>query len=245
METKPRHVRYLEIVRKMGQPLGDPSRGETKIIIDPKKIVEMEKSLQKSYQKKGLPREFGLLGVVFENPWYVFMNEPVYFGSTPGSYVRVLYKGDISGERSIFCLPTTRKGDFILTVSYRTTVRAWVIEAPGTATKEYESHSDALKRCVLEKLGFEKIIEFEMLYEQGIISERGLIGTSVPIYLVTLDERAVTVEPIDLNVNQVVTISPKKLEQGFLDGYIEIDGRNCLCRDAYTAFSLFILGLKS
>lgn len=238
-----RHARYLEVIASLGEPVGDPARDETKIVTDLTEIEAMEKILQANYEKKGLPPEYGLLGVVFEDPWYIAMKEPVYFGSMPGSYWRVLFKGELSGQKSIFCLPISHDGKFIMTVSYRTTMRSWVIEAPGTATKENEPHQNALMRCIKEKLGYTEFISLIPLSPLGIISERGIMGAAVPMYQVVIDTRQSQSDPTDLNVRHVVEIDRETLEKGFLTGAIDICGQHCLCQDGYTASALFMQSL--
>ena len=238
-----RHARYLEIIASMSESCGDPAKDETQVITDPAEIGRMEQILRANYAKKGLPEEFGNLGVVFEDPWYVAMKEPVYFGSTPGSYWRVLFKGELSGQKSIFCLPMSHDGTFIMTVSYRTTMRSWVIEAPGTATRENEPHQDALMRCIKEKLGYAEYISLTPLSPRGIISERGIMGAAVPMYNIVIDTRMPQTAPTDLNVRHVVEIDREMLENGFLTGTINICGHTCLCQDGYTASALFMQSL--
>lgn len=240
-----RHMRYLEIVKLLNERSGDATKGETVVITDITEIMRMEAILQDGYEKKGLPREYGNLGVVFEDPWYVAMKEPVYFGKTPGSYWRVLFKGELSGQKSIFCLPMSHEGNFIMTVSYRTTTRDWVIEAPGTATKEGELHHDALMRSVREKLGYSEIASIIPLSPAGIISERGIMGAAVPMYQLIIDTRQTQTRPTDLNVRHVVEIDRETLECGFLTGTIDICGHTCLCQDGYTASALLMQALRN
>ncbi len=245
---KKRHSRYLEIVNQIGVDQDKNDKEITEVLTEYKDILEVENFLHKKFLGSGQPREFGNIGVVFENPWYAFINEAVVFINNKkeksfGSYLRVLYKGDLNGESSIFCLPRLETGKYVLTVSYRTTVRSWVIEAPGTATRADEKHEEALERCIIEKLG-RRIVSTKCLSEEGIISERGIMGASVPVYLVTVGEEQLQ-EPSDFNVKKVVEIDAEVLKRGFLDGYIIIDGRKCLCRDGYTAFAILMLSLSS
>lgn len=242
---KNRIMRYLEIIATLNESCGDPDKGETRVVTDLAEIVRMEQILRENYEKKGLPAEFGNLGVVFEDPWYVAMKEPVYFGSAPGSYWRVLFKGELSGQKSIFCLPMSHDGKFIMTVSYRTTTRNWVIEAPGTAAKEGEMHQVALMRCIKEKIGYDGFVSLTPLSPHGIISERGIMGAAVPMYCVVIDTRTPQSAPTDLNVRHVVEIDRTTLENGFLTGIIDICGHKCLCQDGYTASALFMQSLHA
>lgn len=245
---KKRHGRYLEILRQMNEPLGDLQKGETQVVSNPEEMLQIEADLQQYYLSKGQPKECGNLGVVFENPWYAIANEPVRFlgkdGSIiAGSYLRVLFKGDLEGQSSVFCLPMLDdSADFLLTMSYRTTVRGWVIEAPGTVTRSGESHEDALHRCVRDKLGH-KLLEAKPLSSTGVISERGIMGAAVPVYLVMVSEDQCS-KPVDLNVHKAVRVSLQELRQGFIDGFIMIDGKKCLCQDSYTAYALLLMSFK-
>lgn len=246
---KKRHKLYLELLNKLGEPVGKIEKGETQIETNPEKFLQIENELRQNYEKKGMDPDSGNVGVFFQNPWYVFMNEPVYFPSKkkeeekiPGAYLRVLFRGEAEGERSAFCLPLLKNGNFLLTLSYRTTVRSWVVEAPGTVAKKGEKMDDALQRCIKEKLGRE-ILKKESLSESGLISERGIMGAAVPAFLVTVcDEQKHEIK--DLNVREVIEISLKELKGGFLKGYIEIKKRKCLCQDSYTAFALLMLSLR-
>ncbi len=89
-----------------------------------------------------------------------------------------------------------------------------------------------------------KLLSAKALSEKGIISERGIMGASVPVYLAVVGNEQIE-KPTDMNVKEVVKIVPKHLKKGFMDGFIEINGRKCLCQDGYTAFAIFMMGLHN
>jgi len=241
---KERHRRYLEILKEMGDS-NRGVKGKMRVVFDADEIIKIENALKERYSKKGDSPDFGNIGVVFECPWYVVVNEPLLLKNgegqeeMPASYLRVLYRGEIKKQKSVFCLPVIESGDFLLNISYRTNIGDFVVEAPGTVTKINEIHEDALKRCIKEKIGHE-IISIKTLSKEGVISERGVMGASVPVYLVRVSDVAIE-KPTDLNVVEVVKISPEELKKGFIDGFLHVSGKKCLCRDGYTSFALLLM----
>lgn len=246
-----RHSRYLEIIRQMRERTGNVECGETEIVTDSKKIEKMEQTFIERGRLLGIPEQYSYLGLIWENPWYVVLNEPVLFPSPrgrqgdpiPGSYMRILFKGDLAGQKSVFMLVMTEDGQIILNITYRSTVRDWAVEGPGTATKEGETHEQAILRCAREKIG-RKLITIQSLGPPGgVISERGIMGTAVPVYLVTVSNEEGE-KPSDLNFRNHVILKPCEVMDGFRRGYIYCDGRRCVCQDSYTSYALFLALLE-
>jgi len=244
MSKEKRHLRYQEIVKQMGEPTGDVQCGETEIIINPDKMEEMEQLLIELCRSRGIPEEYVYLGAIWENHWYAVVNEPVLFPNSkgdpiPGCYMRVFFKGELNGQKSVFLLPVLEDGRILLNVAYRSTVRNWTVEGPGTATKENETHAEAIERCVREKLGRRLILLRQLGPSGGVISERGIMGAAVPVYLATVSDEKES-DASDLNVRGHIALSIKEVMDGFHRGYIDVGNKRCVCQDGYTSYALLL-----
>lgn len=240
-----RHRRYLEILKGLGQSTGSLDINGTELITDPVVMVEVEQVLHELYVRKGVDPVHAKVGLIWENPWYLVFNEPFRFRDPRGqvqlaAYMRVLFRGEVQNVQSVFMLPFLSSGHLLLTKSYRTTVRSFTVEGVGTATLQDETHEAAIRRTAAEKLGR----RLERTVRVGdIISERGIMGASVPVYIAQVEDQPFQ-SPTDPNVREVVSATVAEVHGWFKEGEVKLNGDRCLCQDGYTGYALLIASLK-
>ncbi len=156
-----------------------------------------------------------------------------------GSYIRVVYRGDAKGVRSLFALLRLPDGKFLLNLAYRRPSGQWKLEGAGTITQEGESEGQALQRLVTDEAG-SQILHVVPLGR--MIPERGLVGTTVPIYLVDIAEPSNRIN--DPTVAGHVRFSSEEIDQAFLDGVWSSDERSYICDDSFTAYAMYMARLR-
>ncbi|MDD5252042.1 MAG: hypothetical protein PHT12_05425 [Patescibacteria group bacterium] len=249
MRLAKRHRRYLDVLATQNVPIGDWTKGETQIVTDPKEFIGIERRLRATYAAQGLPAECGNVGVIWESPWFIFLNDPVLFpprgnqsSPTIGAYNRVLFRGELNGNQSVFALLILQDGRILLNYSYRSPIRAWTLEGHGTIAHTGETIPDVLRRCVKDETG-RSILSSTRLSPSnvGFVASRELIGSSVPVFLVRVGDQQGAVK--DPTVNGSVALTPAELARAFTAGTYQTRDRNYLCADGYTAYAFLLARL--
>ncbi len=245
MDLIERHRLYVDLLRSMPVERGDWRRGEIELVTEPERFIAHEQRLMARARTKGQPEGFGHVGVMYENPWFICVMDPVLFppkkGDVPieGSYIRMIYRGNSNGQNSLAIIPLLPDGRLLLNLCYRRPSGQWKLELAGTITLAGEILDSAMRRCVVEELG-SKIIEVLPLGDMA--PERGLVGAHVPLFLVKIEEPSAAHS--DFTVDGHVRLTVAELERAYLEGFLKIEDRSYICNDSYTGFALLQAKLR-
>lgn len=246
-----RHWRYVHLLKIMETDLGDIKKDEVQIIGNLKDVVLAERKLRQISKNQGNPASYGNVGVMTENNWVVFINDPVYFpikcGGDPklGTHVRIVYRGQVKREPSLFAMLRLEDGRFLFNLAYRSPIRAWTVEGPGSIAREGESHSEALSRCVRSEIG-RTVKKAQLLTPPGlgVLPERGLVGEFVPVYMITVGSPDTEERITDPTIAGHVALSFKEVSEAFQRGFVEIGKKKYYCCDGFTGYALFMAYLN-
>lgn len=240
-----RHVRYLELLELVPIPRGDWRVGEIEHVREPERFLALEGRLIERYRRAGRSESFGHVGLIHEDEWYVVVRDPVLYpprsGTEPleAAHIRVMYRGDALGEHSLFALARLPDKRFLLNLTYRRPAGCWKLEGMGRITREGETQDEALKRCIKDETGAE-IIHATPLGRAAL--DRGLIGPSVPLFLVDISE------PSGIHTDPTVAghmaLHEQELNRAFMSGEFVYGGRTYTCNDAPTMAALFQARLR-
>ena len=240
-----RHTRYLELLQTAPIPRADWRKGEVEHVPEPERFLALEARLIERYRHVGKPEGFGYVGLIHEDEWYVIVRDPVLFpsgtGRQPleGAHIRVLYRGDAFGQQSLFVLARLPDKKLLLNLSYRRPAGCWKLEGMGRITREGETLDSALKRCVSLETGAQ-ILNVTPLGSAAF--DRGLIGPTVPLFLVDIDTPGST--HTDPTITGHMIMSPDELDRAFLEGVCVLSGRAYVCNDAPTMAALYQARLR-
>ena len=67
-----RHTRYLELLTLAPIPRGDWRQGEIEHVPEPERFIPLEERLMERYRTRGMPEQFGHVGVMHEAEWFDF-----------------------------------------------------------------------------------------------------------------------------------------------------------------------------
>ncbi|HMQ01845.1 MAG TPA: hypothetical protein PKD79_02115 [Candidatus Doudnabacteria bacterium] len=235
MSKQGKYSRYLEVLEKLGEPLGDWTKGETQITTNPKLMKKVE-------DKLGVP-----VGVIDEDQYLIHLRDAVLFppkkGETEprlGSYIRLVYTYQLSKNLGISILPINSDGKMVMNRAYRHAPRHWTIEAAGTIAKQGESHLATVKRCVRDELGCEVLKAVRLTTH--FIPERGLLGGQVPIYAVYVDYKPNRFS--DPTVAGHLLMTTQQYWKAVSSGKVRRKGVVYLCCDGYTNTAVKLAEMK-
>ncbi len=228
--------RYFALLERLNEPVGDWRKGELEIVTQPMRIRQHLKA-------GGEP-----MGIMYEDRYVYFLRDLVLFPPKPGSveprlgtYIRVVYKNRLKGNPGIFILAYDTYGRLVLNRTYRHATRHWMLEGQGTIAKDSERREESVERCVRDEIG-RPISQMSLLCED-FVSERGLVGDAIPVYLVALGGQPIDhVE--DATIAGHVALVPEAYESALQKGYYEIDGIAHRLRDGYTMSAFLLAKLR-
>lgn len=240
-----RHTRYLELLAAAPIPRGDWRQGEIEHVPEPERFIPLEERLMERYRSRGMPEQFGCVGVMHEDEWFVIFRHPVLYppkqGDVPidAGHISAVYRGESLGQRSLFLLLLLPDGRLLLNLTYRRPSGTWKLEGQGRITRIGETLDTALSACVEVETG---AVICSVTPLGFIASDRGLVGPPVPLFLVGITK---PMKPIaDPTIAAQIHLSPVELDQAFLKGSFTHEGRTYVCDDSYTAFALYQARLR-
>jgi len=215
-------------------------------VTDPIEFVRIERALRAKYVSQGLSAECGNVGVIWENPWFIFLNDPILFPPRAGNvspqigaFNRVVFRGEVDAQQSVFALLLLSDGRILLNFAYRSPIRLWTLEGHGAISKSGETVEDVLRRCVKDETG-RSILDIKRLSPEGIgfIASRELIGSTVPFFLVHVGEKEGDI--VDPVVSGSVALTAVELSEAFRTGTYQTKERTYVCADGYTAYAFLL-----
>jgi ADP-ribose pyrophosphatase len=148
-------------------------------------VVERKKILA----EKGLPEEWGEIGVVYEDPYILIMRDLVKFASGQlGTYFRIINSADLRGGQSTVVLPLVDR-KILLMRQFRHSTRSWHWEIPrGFGEPNTLPEENARKEVQEEIEG-----EIAQLINLGLYhSNTGIEGCNVQLFFAQLESVGTT-----------------------------------------------------
>lgn len=251
--------RYLQIIAKLHEPLGDWRRGEIQIVTDPEEIERIEAVMRERFRLlreqcgSEEPRdEWAQAGIVAEDEYLIHLRDPVLFPPhrsgdppTPGLYNRIIYRERLRGNPSVCLLVVDPENRIILNRAYRHTQRCYTIETPGTIARKKESLEDTIQRCIREEIGMDILAIHLLTHHGGFISERGFMAGAVPIYLVVVDPATASAgAEFNSSVRGHIVMSKEEFLAALRAGECMREGTRYLFNDGYTNTAFLLAQLN-
>lgn len=234
-------INYLEVLEKLGLPLGDHKKGEIEIVTEPDQIEKVETTQKTRLIQKGFPEkeagQFSKVGVVAQDQYWIWIRDAVLFpGGIPGTYDRLLWKSSLdSPYPGVAILPVLPDGKIVLNLNYRHATRSWELEIPRGLIKPGEDPKAAALREMKEETGLSSE-KLEFLGEMA--PDSGALGSIVPIYIAYGSQEGLA----DIEYSEAIAgkkiYSLEEIKQGFIQGYLLIDKEKIPLRDPFLAFAL-------
>lgn len=215
-------------------PIGDASKGEIEIVLNPRKIQEIEK--QRNVK----------VGIVHRDRFWVWIRDAVLFPSgSYGTYNRMLWVSSLQGIAGVAVVPMTLDGKFVLIRNYRHATRSWEYEVPRGNVSAGETAEQAAIREVQEETGL-RVKELKFV---GFMQpDSGLVNTKVAIFVANVEQDQ-NPNPEDSEaIDGIVLFSRAQIAQGYKVGYIlkEIAGemQPVSLRDPFLTYGIALMAME-
>ena len=142
--------RYLEFFVRRPELFETPSGG-VRILTDPDAIRDVEQTMARSLEEKGLPGAWSRVGMTHEDQYITVLRDAVVFpGGRVGTYNRIIHNnGDPSG---VAVLPVL-DGRIVMLRHFRHATRRYHFEAPRGGIEPGQTPEDAAVAELREELG--------------------------------------------------------------------------------------------
>jgi hypothetical protein len=178
------------------------------------------------------------IGIVDQDKYLTHLRDAVLFPpkkgeSEPieGTYIRMVYGGQLKGNVGVFLLPMTKDKKIVLNIAFRHSIRAFTLEGAGTIAKAGESIEESAKRCMHDELGCEAVSITKLT--DNFVPERGLLDGFVPIYAVEV-ELPDNAEVSDPTVRGHIALSKEEYLAAVKNGTYKMNGQTYIFNDGYT-----------
>lgn len=206
-------------------PLGHHKKGEIEIVLDEKRMDEIE---QKTGRK---------VGIIAQDRYWVWINDAVIFPKgNEGVYGRVLWRQSLLGPAGVAVMAVTQDKRIALIRTFRHATRSWEYELPRGGTEMGESPEQTAIREAKEETG---LVVSNLVSLGEFYPDTGVLTTLVPVFLASVERiEGAEIEETEA-IDVIETFSLEELKQGFVKGYLEKDGERVNLRDPFLTFALF------
>lgn len=228
---------YLELIKKypcLIEPLGDFTKGEIQILLDPKEMEMTEKLLGRD------------VGIIARDKYWLWINDACQFPSgCKGIYGRILWTHALESNPGIAVMPVLPNGKIILNCNFRHATRSWEVELPRGGIEPGEDAVTAAKREVLEETG----MVVDNLFPLGeVAGDTGLTNSIVPVFFADVVEKKHSQQDETEAIEEILALTIQEIKQAFLNGYyitsIRGEQKKILFRDPFLSYAILLYEIK-
>lgn len=233
--SRQNYLKFIKEYPNLVTPPGDASKGEIEIILDPGKMLAIERKTGRD------------VGIVARDKFWIWINDACKFPSgAEGVYGRILQTKSLTQASGVAVMPILPDGRIALNCNYRHATRSWEIELPRGGVEPGENPESAAKRETLEETG----MEVEHLVLLGAFPpDSGLSAVVAPIYAALVAKQGAVHRDAEEAIEEIFALSVEEIKQGFKNGYIfkkvRGDMTKVYLRDPFLAYALLLYEIKN
>jgi ADP-ribose pyrophosphatase len=229
------YFNYMRAYPNTLGPLGNAAKGEIEIVLDKRKIAEIEKTTGR------------MVGIMAEDKYWLWLNDAVKFPNNKyGVYGRLIWKCSLKdGRPGAIVVAVLPNGKIVLNRNFRHATRSWEYELPRGIRNPNENLEDTAKREIKEETGM-KVQNVVLLGEMGVDSGT-LNSIDTVFYAEVISQQAPNAEESEA-IASIDAFSIEELKQGYINGYLTTEinkqKQQVPLRDPFLAYALFMIDLK-
>lgn len=240
------YFQFIEKHKHQIATFGNYKDGEIEIVLDRKKIREIEEMQKNRFKKMGLSDEEAAkasqVGIISKDIYWHWVRDAVIFPTgAEGTYNRIIWTSSLeNGTPGVAILPVLPDGKIALILNFRHAIRGWVLELPRGLKHEKESIEETIRRELREETGLYVDKQF---YLGNITPDSGIMSSEVPVYLSTVRKMGVSNQDYSEAILRYESFTVSELKDAIGRGWIELDIKGKKervgVRDSFLTFALF------
>lgn len=238
------YIRFIHAFEDHLGPVGDYTKGEIQIVLEPKKIKEIEELHKQKLIRRGVEEKDAIswsrVGIIDSDSIWIWIRDAVVMPSGRKTIRdRMSWKTAVDGPQGVSTLPVLKDKRIIVCLKYKHATRAWQIEVPRGIRLFGETVESAARRQLSLKTG---LVTSKQLYLGNIAPDSSSFSTLTPVFLSYIDEKAEVGKLVDDNVIGILALTKQELKEGFLKGYLELviheETKKVAVNDSYLSYAL-------
>ena len=240
---------YLDFLKDHASIVGDLGNykeGEIEIVIDAKKIQEIEEMQKKRALKAGLSLDEAIegsrVGLISSDQYWVWVRDAVIFPTgAEGTYNRIIKRNFVEkGKPGVAILPVLPDGKIALVLTFRHATRSWQLEIP----RGNNSTDEAIVETAIRELKEETGLTAGQVHFLGEVPPAsGCLNTLVTVYLGRAEKKGISSPDFSEAILRTETYTLKEIKAALSAGYMEIDVKGkkerVMIYDPFLTFALF------
>lgn len=227
--TTERHRDYAALLEQYPTtlgPLGSASLQELEIVTHLEEMEQIEQATGR------------LVGIVAQDKYWLWLNDPLHFpNGRTGVYGRLIWKSSLTGPAGVAVMALSEEGKIALLCTYRHATRSWELEIPRGARATHETAEEAAHRETEEETGM--VLSSLQLLGQ-IAADSGTTNSVIPIFLARISGKGASNPEDSESITALPFFTPAEIKQGFVQGYLVVDGRQISMRDPFLAYAFLL-----
>lgn len=233
MSSEESRKKYLDLVERyphIVSPQGDSTIGEIQILLDPKKMQEIEKATGRD------------IGVVQQDAYWIWVNDACSFPSgKEGVYGRILWVGSLYSLPAVAVMPILPDGRIVLNCNFRHSTRSWEIELARGLVDKGESLEMAAQREAQEETG----MILDRIWELGRMpTDVGSMSLVVPIFAAKVKAQEKRHSEDSEAIEEILALPIEEVRAAFKRGYYNVmirgEEKKVPFRDPFLAYALSV-----
>ena len=228
--SRQEYLRLIQSHPEVVMPIGNASKGEIEILLDPDKMAAIEGATGRD------------VGVLKSDSHWIWLNDACRFPDGREGVIGRILARNLQRYPGAAVLPVLADGKIVLNCEFRHSTRDWELEMPRGGVKPGESLEAAARREVLEETG---MVVDQLIRLGEVTGDSGVTGMILPIFMGKVSNIQKPDRESSEAINQTLTLSITEIEEAFSRGYIEcvIEGetRRVNARDPFLAYALTII----
>ncbi len=229
---------------------GDCKKNEIEIIVDKKKIREIENAQIKRLISQGFSpkdaKESSTIGIVSKDKYWIWLRDAVIFPSKEfGTYDRIVCWSSMKGPASVAVLPIMPDGKIVLNLIYRHATRSWELELPR-GRRDFE---ESIEQTAIRELQEETGLQIDSCVLLGeMTSDSSYVSSIVPIFAGKVCVRGKPNKDYSEAILSNVSFTKEEIKKACKNGKIEFDLNSkkwkIPIRDSFLIYALYHAELK-
>ncbi len=217
------YVKFLKVFDDQLGPIGDYTKGEVQIVLDPDEIHQLEMDKEQQLIRRGVnlqdAKRWSQVGVIDSGSSWILIRDPVILPSgRKTTRHRISWKTAINGPSGVAMLPVTKEKKILLCVRYKHALRTWQVELPRGKLRYGETEEVASQRELQSEIGFTLNSQVHL----GGVTEGHTFGNITPVFLCNVESQ---VSPCNNDYRAIIGVlhlTKKEIKEAFVRGFIQL-----------------------
>ena len=209
--------KYLTLISEHLELFDNKGKGTIEIVMDPTIIQYEEVKIKEKFKEKKLPKSFGDIGVIGEDPYFIVVRDLVEFpNGRKGGYLRLIERSSLNNGQAVAVLPIYAD-KVVLIKTFRHGTRNWELEIPRGFGENGISPEENAKKELQEETG---LSTSKLTLLGKFNSDTSIRSSNVMVYHAKIEEFSQSIANDEEAISGIIFLEKKEFENKIIRGDI-------------------------